>query len=70
MQLCFTCKYLLSFTGNVPLTLYFELIFCFEAMFRNFPNLTIKHIYIAPHVSRITDNFKQNQYDESSNLSF
>ena len=34
MQLSFH-MYLLSFTGNAPLIFYFELIFCFEAVFKN-----------------------------------
>ena len=35
LQLLFTYKYLLPFTGNAPLIFYFELIFCFEAVFKN-----------------------------------
>ena len=74
MQLLFTFKYLISFTGNALLMFYFELIFCFEAVFKNsfsicsfiscykiftlVEYLTIKHIYIASHVSRITNSFK------------
>ena len=69
--------YLLSFTGNAPLIFYFDLIFCFEAVFKNSylicsffflatlaTYLTIKHIYIAFHVSRITNSFKQTQHDK------
>ena len=80
IQLLFTCKYLLSFTGNAPLIFYFELIFCCEAVFKNsylicsffscyntstlVAYLTIKHIYIVFHVSRITNSFKQIQHDK------
>ena len=75
MQLLFTCKCLLSVTGNAPLIFYFELIFCFEAPFKNsylicsvfsyfnistlITYLTIKDIYIFVRVSRITNSFKQ-----------
>ena len=77
MQRLFTFKYLLSSTGNAPLIFHFELIFCFEAVFKNsflicsflscdniftlVAYLTIKHIYIVSHVSHITNSFKQKE---------
>ena len=36
MQLLFTRKYLLSFTGNALLIFYFESLFCFKTMLKNF----------------------------------
>ena len=75
MQPLLTCKYLLSFTGNALLIFYFELIFCFEAVFKNssliysffscyntstlVTYLTINHIYIISYVSGITYSFEQ-----------
>ena len=35
IQLHFICKYILSFSDNVALIFYFELILCFEAVFKN-----------------------------------
>ena len=76
IQPLFTCKYLLSFTGNALLIFYFELIFCFEAVFKNsyliscynistlVTYLTIKHIYSVFHVSRITNGLKEIQHDQ------
>ena len=80
IQLLFTCKYLLSFTGNEALIFYFELIFCFESVFKNsylicsffscynistvVTYLRTKHIYTVFRMSRITNNFKQIQDDK------
>ena len=47
MQLLFTCKYLLSFTGNALLTFYFELIFCFETVFKN--SFLICSLFLLQH---------------------
>ena len=60
------------------LILYFELLFCFETVFKNslficsffscynisdfYIYLTIKRIYIASHMSGITNSFQQVQY--------
>ena len=80
IQLLFTFKYLLSFTGNEPLILFYELIFCFEAVLKNsylicslfssystsalVTNLKVKQIYIVFRVSLITNSFKQIQHDK------